>query len=347
MPDFSCQHPRWNLQIQGAPLSVYMRHDMPKNETIYIISHKQKDTSISAVRNILNIALRTSSEQTRPPLFLDDPFDIHVILSTLSFETSKHHVKRFQRFMWAQINKVDDQLASLQNRDRAELSELTKQLQVISQNADSHIGNADVCIITATAIRDAHDRVFCRDLEPFLHQHVRDSVEYVIESMAKQKIWFLNYKNRKDSTMGLVFNLVTQQDASNNIELAADMKKDSTSMSAIAALTMIFLPGTFTAAVIDAGIFFSPTGTRAVEVNGIWWFWLVITLPLTLITVGCWYWYKRRKDGETPLMLAGDGERRKSNATRPSMRQFSSLGSFAWPSRYSTGKVESLAGKLD
>ena len=65
--------------------------------------------------------------------------------------------------------------------------------------------------------------------------------------MKKQKIWFLNYKNRKDSTMALVYNLVTQQDAASNIQLAASMKRDSTSMKAIAALTMAFLPGTFTA----------------------------------------------------------------------------------------------------
>ena len=46
--------------------------------------------------------------------------------------------------------------------------------------------------------------------------------------------------------MNLVYNLVTQQDAASNIDLAADMKQDSTSMNAIAALTMSFLPGTFT-----------------------------------------------------------------------------------------------------
>ncbi|KAK5052543.1 hypothetical protein LTR84_002408 [Exophiala bonariae] len=121
------------------------------------------------------------------------------------------------KHMWTQINKVDDQLSSLQSRDRAQLSELTKQLQVISQNADSHIGNADVCIITATGIRDAHARLFPGMLQQFRHQQVRDSVDYVIDSMRKQKIWFLNYKNRKDSTMSLVYNLVTQQDAANNI----------------------------------------------------------------------------------------------------------------------------------
>lgn len=321
-----------------------MRHNVSKSETIYIISHKQKDTNADALKNILDIALRTSRDEDRSNIFLDDPFDIHVILSNLSFETSKHHVKRFQRYMWTQINKVDDQLSSLQSRDRAQLSELTKQLQVISQNADSHIGNADVCIITATGIRDAHARLFPGMLQRFRHQQVRDSVDYVIDSMRKQKIWFLNYKNRKDSTMSLVYNLVTQQDAANNIEIAADMKRDSTSMSAIAALTMVFLPATFTATVLDAGIFFSP-GDNRVEVDGIWWFWLVVTLPLTLITMGCWWWYKRRQDRKPSL--GSDCDEKKGPTSRPSATRFSSFRSFTFSSRHNTDQSGSLGGKVD
>ena len=73
---FSCQHPRWNLQVQGAPLSVYMRHDIVSNQTFYIISHKQKDSNVNALKEIINIGLRTSSDEIRPNLFLDDPFDI-------------------------------------------------------------------------------------------------------------------------------------------------------------------------------------------------------------------------------------------------------------------------------
>ncbi len=128
------------------------------------------------------------------------------------------------------------------------MGDLTKQLQIISQNADSHIGNADVSIITATAIRAVHDRLHKAISSPKqIHERAADSITYVIESMQKQKIWFLNYKNRKDSTMALVYNLVTQQDAASNIQIASSMKRDSTSMNAIAAVTMAFLPGTFIA----------------------------------------------------------------------------------------------------
>ncbi|KAK2882501.1 hypothetical protein FQN49_000300 [Arthroderma sp. PD_2] len=246
--DFFCQHPRWNLQFQGAPLSVYVRYSASLNLTTYIISHKEEDQSIEALHRILNIAVNTSCSDKKAGIVLDNPFDIAIILSSLSFEVSKHHVKRFQRFMWAQVNKVDDHLAGLETNDRRQLSDLTKKLQIMSQNADSHLGNADVAIISATAIHAAHARLHKVLSAPEMgYDRAADSINYIIESLQKQKIWFLNYKNRKDSTMTLVYNLVTQQDAANNMQLAASMKRDSTSMNAIAALTMVFLPGTFTA----------------------------------------------------------------------------------------------------
>ncbi|OQE46820.1 hypothetical protein PENCOP_c001G05880 [Penicillium coprophilum] len=255
--DLFCQHPRWNLQVQGAPLSVYVRHDIVRDLTTYIISHKEFDTSITALKSILNIALNVTSTVKNPAVFLDGPFDIHAILSTLSFEASKFHVKRFQRFMWKQMNKVDDHLTGLEFSDRAKLGDLTKQLQIMSSNADSHIANADVAIITAKAIRDAHSRLTpsLPRSNPFINQRADGSISYIISSIEKQKIWFLNYKQRKDNAMSLVYNLVTQQDAINNIQIAHSMKQDSTSMNAIAALTMIFLPGTFAGTVVGAGVF--------------------------------------------------------------------------------------------
>lgn len=292
--DFFCQYPRWNLQMQGAPLSLYMRHSVADNLTAYVISHKDGDFSIHALRQILSISANTASISD---ITISDPFDIAVILSTLSFEGSKYHVKRFQRFMWTQINKVDDHLAGLEKNDRTRLGELTKKLQIISQNADSHLANADVSLITANAIQQAHTRLHAAISSPlFLYHRANDSIEYVIKSMEKQKIWFLNYKNRKDSVMNLVYNLVTQQDAANNIILASSMKEDSTSMNAIAALTMVFLPGTFTATILGAGIFSVGANDKKIHVSTIWWIWVVISIPLTIIVAICWRWYKAVKE---------------------------------------------------
>ena len=136
--DFFCQHPRWNLQAQGAPLSIYMKHDVQRDLTVYIISHKQNDTIVKSLRSLLNATLRHKDPRRMAEVLLESPFDIHAMISTLSLEASKFHVKRFQRVMWESINKVDDHLAGLETSDRSKLSDLTKQLQIVSQNLVRH-----------------------------------------------------------------------------------------------------------------------------------------------------------------------------------------------------------------
>ncbi|KAJ5616104.1 hypothetical protein N7537_001218 [Penicillium hordei] len=107
----------------------------------------------------------------------------------LSFEASKFHVERFQRFMWKQINKVEDHLMGLEISDRAKLRDLTKQLQIMSSNADSHIANADVAIITPKAIRNAHSRLIpsLPQSSPFTNQRAADSISYTISSMENRE----------------------------------------------------------------------------------------------------------------------------------------------------------------
>lgn len=148
--------------------------------------------------------------------------------------------------MLLKIDQVDNYLAGLESSDRSKLGALTKKLQIISQNADSHIANAEVALFTARGIRDMSEELNA-SVKPLCRQRTFDYILYVIQSMEKQQCWFMNYKERKNSTMNLVYNLVTQQDAANNIGLAASMKRDSTSMKAIAAVTMVFLPATFIA----------------------------------------------------------------------------------------------------
>lgn len=59
-----------------------------------------------ALQKMLNTAVDTVSSNDKAAVLLGEPFDIAVILSSLSFETSKYHVKRFQRFMWTQVSAL-------------------------------------------------------------------------------------------------------------------------------------------------------------------------------------------------------------------------------------------------
>lgn len=78
-------------------------------------------------------------------------------------------------------------------------------------------------------------------------QRTVDMANYLVTSMEKQHMWFLNYRGRKDVIMNLISHLNAQEHTLNTIQIAAETKRDSTSMTSIALLTMVFLPGTFTA----------------------------------------------------------------------------------------------------
>ncbi len=96
--DFFCQHPRWNLQAQGAPLSVYSKYDVQRDLIVHIISHKVNDKVILPLRQQLDALTRHTTQHHISHILLDSPMDLQVMISNLNFETSKWHVERFRRF---------------------------------------------------------------------------------------------------------------------------------------------------------------------------------------------------------------------------------------------------------
>lgn len=74
-------------------------------------------------------------------------------------------------------------------------------------------------------------------------------------------------------------------------QIAEDSKRDSTSMKAIAAVTMCFLPGTFAASLFAMPVFRwnEPSGNDVIN-HRIWVYWAV-TIPLTALTISLyWLW---------------------------------------------------------
>jgi Mg2+ and Co2+ transporter CorA len=81
---------------------------------------------------------------------------------------------------------------------------------------------------------------------------------------------------------------VTQQDAATSTTIAREAREDGNSVKIIAALTMVFLPGTYLSSVF---------GMAALE-NAHWWLYVAITLPLTILVVVVWgMWFRWTKPG--------------------------------------------------
>lgn len=149
-----------------------------------------------------------------------------------------------------QLRAVDE-LSAQETANRKALADLTIELQIISKDVNKLIGDVDVASRNLAKMQETLNRLdqtlsTTASVFSTHRQQLVDTLQYLYSSMDKQKMWLHNYRDRKDIAMNLVFNLVTQQDAANNIEVAKDMRRESSSMNGIAILTMVFLPGTFT-----------------------------------------------------------------------------------------------------
>jgi hypothetical protein len=163
--------------------------------------------------------------------------------------------------------------------DRIMLENITKQLHLVSQAADTGIASAHMSIKLAEKMLDTHSKLVMASEEHVgpAGVFIRDTdtaLKYVRDSFYCQKDWLNTYKARKDTAMNFVsgsclpfplpysaaggsavaecaltddqvFNMVTQQDSATNVDISYKMSNDSSSMNAITILTLIFLPGTF------------------------------------------------------------------------------------------------------
>ena len=100
---------------------------------------------------------------------------------------------------------------------------------------------------------------------------------------------------RTKAQVQTVYSMIGQRDNKLNIETAKAARRDSNAMRTIAAVTLVFLPGTFTATLFSTTFFnFQNQTSRVVS----WWLWLysVVTVMLTLAVVAGWYYLEKRQN---------------------------------------------------
>jgi hypothetical protein len=74
--------------------------------------------------------------------------------------------------------------------------------------------------------------------------------------------------------------------------IAAESKRDSTAMKTIAAVTMVFLPGTFVASLFSTPLFHWDKHSGFGVASQVWVYW-AITIPVTSLTIAMWWLWLR------------------------------------------------------
>ncbi|KAF1360582.1 hypothetical protein EJ07DRAFT_115890, partial [Lizonia empirigonia] len=127
--------------------------------------------------------------------------------------------------------------------------------------------------------------------------------------------WTKSYRERTSICINLLFHLANQADSrtSKSIQeatakVAKQTRDDSASMITIAAMTLVFLPGTFISSIMST-TFFNYQGD-GVQVSAKWWILLPTILPLTVLVVGIWLGWLYVSRREAYKRLSGKMGRR-------------------------------------
>ncbi|KAF8249256.1 hypothetical protein K440DRAFT_641288 [Wilcoxina mikolae CBS 423.85] len=129
-------------------------------------------------------------------------------------------------------------------------------------------------------------------------ERIEDVLQIELDCCKGRQMEVDNLSKRVGIQINMLFSLASQRDSRVNARIAeeskriaAETRKDSSSMKTIAALTMVFLPGAFIAAVLGMN-FFHIDGNSFV-VNDKWWIFIAFTIPLTFLVFLVWYGWLR------------------------------------------------------
>ena len=80
-----------------------MRYEGAKNVTYYVVSAPEPEETVTAFKNILNLASLDDPEHDADRALLQHPLEAHVILSKILCESSQRYINLFRQSMFAQV----------------------------------------------------------------------------------------------------------------------------------------------------------------------------------------------------------------------------------------------------
>ncbi|KAK0764277.1 hypothetical protein N5P37_003676 [Trichoderma harzianum] len=184
--------------------------------------------------------------------------------------------------------------AEVNNQSIHELHALARDWHILARNLSDY--SALLKFFKSCTSRYYAITTTCANLSPRDIMPLNGTLEYLDSSCQSLTYLISDYSGRTKTRIDLLYHLANQAESQSTRELAELARQDSAAMLTIAAVTLLFLPGTFIAAILSTPIFNFADGEM--QVYRKWWIFPVTVAPFTILVFVVWFaWlgHKRRQ----------------------------------------------------
>ncbi|KAJ9616514.1 hypothetical protein H2200_000233 [Cladophialophora chaetospira] len=318
----------WILDFTGERLGVETCLGMGTADFGMLLTKEKKDQRWNGVvRAVVIFFTKNNGRRTRFIEQLKNLRTLCVVPAFLPFlvlNGSLAATEERMSYYRTKIGKADTQLERFPDGRNAALmysdaTSMTRSLAGIQRDAKTMLRMVDICMRTWPPLNDTvnHKDVSKASaelknvfgyVEQRLQAIVEDSEEDLrhisrqlasvlsIMAQAQQELSIeiaraqsrLAEDSRKDQAISLEI-------AEASKRIAEDTKRDGTSMKTLAVVTLVYLPATAVSSILAMPLFNWNAKGGAV-VNPRFWIYVVLAVPLTLLTIGIWYaWLRMRR----------------------------------------------------
>ncbi|KAF6761803.1 hypothetical protein DFP72DRAFT_1151862 [Ephemerocybe angulata] len=234
-----------------------------------------------------------------------------LIIDEVSWNWSKGVVQTAKKLLEYEHLTAEQYGDGLLNSAVHDLHTLSQHFYIMQEELNGIAEQLDYLIDVHKLLSSSPNSQWSKSRGSMTTTSVIDSLSFLQSRTRNWHRWVHNWRERTNVRINLFFNLATTK-------IATETQKDSSSMITIAALTLLFLPGTFVAVslpcipiklnteVLFEQALFSmpffqttapvPTGDHKITMGYGWWLYPAITVPFTVIVFVLWImWIKQRK----------------------------------------------------
>ena len=274
--------------------------------------------TVGAMLALTNVSLSLSAQEDKSRRIELRTRDLLADRSTERLTASEEYGQLSARVSWlnARVARHQKRLEVVRTLTNHMMREnATFRADLISQNANLRSQKSEILAECLDHLHQAMDGLTVQAAKLVEQSSVQLSSLYNIIAQRDQRISI----DIADASRALA--LESKRDQKISIEIskassiiALESRRDSSAMKTLAAVTMVFLPGTFVASVFAMPFFDFGNSDGLRVVNPQLWIYWVVTIPLTFLTFGVWLaWFQMKtkresRENNDALNRAGGGD---------------------------------------